>query len=152
MAGDCVGYIGQQFLQKIAEQPEPAARLRFAIKGGVYTAELMSDWLKFLQLSVSGQESDEKATLTQLADQFVSELARQLRVNDCDKASRDWRREMQARNLLLLIADWVLQNDRYQALGVDVDQYAEELLHSCGQHVVSPVQTSTVASLVDLAH
>lgn len=114
--------------ERIAQESEPAARLRAAIRTHLYLSEVMQAWFYFSYMeakNLSKKEQDLAVASELYTEKLLADILNQGQIQGAFEL-RD--PQLTASVIKAMLQDWYLKRSKYAKRRVSVDQYARFVL------------------------
>lgn len=114
--------------QRIAQESNPAARLRAAILTHLHLSEAMQPWFYFSYMEAKNLSKKEQALAVAselYTEKLIADILKQGQIQR-DYELRD--PQLTASVIKAMLQDWYLKRSKYARRGISVDQYAQFVL------------------------
>jgi AcrR family transcriptional regulator len=114
--------------ERIAQESNPAARLRAAILTHLYLSEAMQPWFYFSYMeakNLSKKEQDLAVASERYTEKLIADILKQGQIQG-DFILRD--PQLTASVIKAMLQDWYLKRSKYAKRRISVDQYAQFVL------------------------
>jgi len=126
--------------QRIAQESNPAARLKTAILTHLHLSEAMQPWFYFSYMeakNLSKKEQDLAVASELYTEKLIADILKQGQIQR-DFELRD--PQLTASVIKAMLQDWYLKRSKYARRGISVDQYAQFVLEFVEAFIINAKQ------------